>query len=32
MVIVFNQGEVGPMSMGSQSFVLPNKLVAKLQR
>lgn len=32
VVIVFNQGEVGPMSMGSQSFVLPNKLVAKLQR
>ncbi|MCI1929837.1 MAG: RsiV family protein [Lactobacillus delbrueckii] len=31
VVIVFNQGEVGPMSMGSQSFVLPNKLVAKLQ-
>ena len=32
VVIVFNQGEVGPMSMGSQSFVLPKKLVAKLQR
>ncbi|GHV98027.1 hypothetical protein lacNasYZ03_09910 [Lactobacillus nasalidis] len=32
VVIVFSQGEVGPMSMGSQSFVLPNKLVAKLQR
>ena len=32
VVIVFNQGEVGPMSMGNQSFVLPNKLVAKLQR
>lgn len=32
VVIAFNQGEVGPMSMGSQSFVLPNKLVAKLQR
>ncbi len=32
LVIVFDQGEVGPMSMGAQSFVIPSKLVAKWRK
>ena len=32
LVIVFDQGEVGPMSMGAQRFVIPSKLVAKWQK